>query len=429
MYERRIMSALGDQREELLGYSKAKWCTRREARMVAWGHNLAQVVTGVRRSGKSTLGHMVLRSLGVTYGYINFDDDRLFSLRVDDLQTVLTCVYRLYGPDTNYLFFDEIQNVEGWHLFVSRLLRQGIHVMVTGSNAKLLSSELATHLTGRYMEIRLYPFSFSEQCVMLDVPLHPTTSRDVVKRELAFNDYLREGGMPEMLYLPTPVVKRNYITGLIETIVTKDISTRYHLRHTESLRRIANYLLANICQTINYESLLLLSGVGSKATLQKYVAYLSQAFLIYRIQRYSYKCLERQRNEKAYAVDLAFATWTDHAPLAQNMGWRLENAVCIELMRRHNATAGDIYYYKPTARGREVDFVVCRQGVPCQLVQVALNMDHSKTFQRETLALAQAAEALHCDNLYVITMDPSQDVTIHGHTIHICNAPEWFADY
>ena len=162
--EKIILQVLAEQQEEVKSYKPQKWVARKEESLFEFDTNMAQVVIGVRRSGKSTLCHKVLLDRGLKYGYVNLDDDRLAAVRTEDLNTVLSCVYQLYGTDIPYLVLDEIQNVEGWYLFVNRLLRTNLHIFVTGSNAKLLSGELASHLTGRYNEIHLYPFSFSEYC-------------------------------------------------------------------------------------------------------------------------------------------------------------------------------------------------------------------------------------------------------------------------
>ena len=160
--ERILLQVLAEQKEEILNYRKQEWISRKEENLFEFDSPLAQIVIGVRRSGKSTLCHKVLQGNNVRYAYVNLDDDRLANLQTEDLNTILTCIYQLYGTDISYLFLDEIQNVDGWYLFVNRLLRTNIHIFITGSNAKLLSGELATHLTGRYNEIRLFPFSYSE---------------------------------------------------------------------------------------------------------------------------------------------------------------------------------------------------------------------------------------------------------------------------
>ena len=165
--EKVILQVLAEQQEYVQSYEPQKWVSRYEESLFELDSPLAQVVIGVRRSGKSTLCHKVLLEHHVKYGYANFDDDRLAKLKTEDLNTVLSCIYQVYGTDIKYIFLDEIQDVDGWHLFVNRLLRSNLHLVVTGSNAKLLSGELATHLTGRYNEIHLFPFSFYEYCKFL----------------------------------------------------------------------------------------------------------------------------------------------------------------------------------------------------------------------------------------------------------------------
>ena len=162
LIDKRILEViLNDQKEELSNWTNERLCYRKEQELVDLGSPQAQVVIGVRRSGKSTLCLQSLIESNVTFAYADFDDERLAYISAQQLNDVLEVLYKIYG-DFNYIFLDEIQNVDGWPLFVNRLLRKNIHVILTGSNAKLLSSDLATHLTGRSSEIELYPFSFAE---------------------------------------------------------------------------------------------------------------------------------------------------------------------------------------------------------------------------------------------------------------------------
>lgn len=428
MKENDLIQVLADQRAEQNERYSTAWASRYEERLFEWESSMAQVVIGVRRSGKSTLCHKVLTERGVRYGYVNFDDDRLAAVGTEDLNKLLECLYQLYGTDIKYLFFDEIQNVEGWHLFVNRLLRQGFHVFLTGSNAKLLSSELATHLTGRYVEIRLYPMSYTELCQIKGVDVQAFTTKASASRKIVFTEYLSEGGMPELLAIRNPQNRRTYVEGLIETIIVKDIAQRYKIRNPEALRRMAHHLINNTCQCIHYASLAEAAGVNSASTAQKYVSYLSQAFLIHRLQKFSFKSRERITEEKAYVIDTGFIANRDNALLGENQGWRLENAVLIELLRRYHSMAEDVYYYKPSARQKEVDFVVCRQGKVLELIQVAYTIGDRKTFKRETDALVMASEKLGCDKLTLVSLDETEDVTVDGHVIHICSATEWFGN-
>ena len=306
MNEKVILQVLAEQQEYAKQHTKNKWISRKEEEFFEFESNMAQVVIGVRRSGKSTLCHKVLLQQNIRYAYVDFDDDRLLGLQSSDLNTVLNCVYQLYGTDIQYIFLDEVQDVEGWHLFVNRLLRQGLYVFLTGSNAKLLSSELATHLTGRYNEIRLFPFSYLEFCKSENISLDSITTQAEAARQIALNQYLNDGGMPELHNIKRPQNRRTYIEGLIETIVAKDIVGRFKIHNIESLRRIAHHLINNSCQIINYDSLCEVANLNANKTAQKYVSYLSQAFLIHKLQQFSFKSRQRITNEKAYVIDTGF---------------------------------------------------------------------------------------------------------------------------
>lgn len=419
--EQTILQVLAEQKEYVDGCNPTTWVRRNEEDLFEFDSTLAQVVIGVRRSGKSTLCHKVLLEHHVKYGYANFDDDRLAHLQTEDLNTVLSCIYQIYGTGIQYVFFDEIQSVDGWHLFVNRLLRSRLHVVVTGSNAKLLSSELATHLTGRYNEIRLYPFSFREYCDFHHVDLHNITTKADAERKSAFMDYIRDGGFPEMQRLRN---KRGYVQSLMEAIVSKDIRQRFNVRNTDALRKTANHLTNNACQEVNYDTLSQLLNITGQ-TARKYVDYLQQAFLVQLLTKHSFKSKERLRNAKAYIVDPGLQNNRDSAFAAENIGWRLENVVYIELLRRCSNDFLDIYYYKATPRSKEVDFVVCNQDKAVELIQVAFDIGQEKTFRRETSALLKASAALRCNTLTLIAFTATRKVVIEGKTIRICSASDW----
>lgn len=394
---------------------------RNEESLFEFDSPLAQVVIGVRRSGKSTLCHKVLLEHGIDYGYANFDDDRFAKLQTEDLNTLLSCIYQVYGTDIQYIFLDEIQNVDGWHLFVNRLLRSNLHVVVTGSNAKLLSGELATHLTGRYNEIHLFPFSFREYCSFRRIDTRGITTKAEAEKKTAFIDYINDGGFPEMQNLRN---KRGYVQSLMEAIITKDIQQRFKIRNTDALRKIANHLINNVCQEVNYDSISQVLKITDQ-TAKKYVGYLRQAFLIQLLSKHSFKSKERIRNAKAYIVDCGLQNNRENSFAPENIGWRLENVVYIELLRRCSNDFLDIYYYKESPRSKEVDFVVCNQDKAVELIQVAYDIDSTKTFNRETSSLVKASTALRCDNLTLIAMTPTRDVVVEGKSIHVCSAIDW----
>ncbi len=419
--EKIILQVLSEQKEYVQNYDPQKWVNRREEALFEFDSTLAQVIIGVRRSGKSTLCHKVLLQHGVKYGYANFDDDRLASIRTEDLNTVLSCIYQIYGTDIKYIFLDEIQDVDGWHLFVNRLLRSNLHIVVTGSNAKLLSSELATHLTGRYNEIRLFPFSFYEYCTYHKIDLNSITTKAEAERKRAFMEYITTGGFPEIQSIRN---KRGYVQSLMEAIVSKDIQRRFNIRNVDALRKIANHLINNVCQEVKYDDLAKTLNM-TDMTVKKYVDYLRQAFLIQLLGKHSFKSKERIRNSKAYIVDPGLQNNRDNAFAAENIGWRLENVVYIELLRRCANDFLDIFYYKESPRSKEVDFVVCNQDKAVELIQVAYDIDNAKTFKRETDSLIKASTPLHCDQLTLITFTTTRDIEINGKCIHIVSAIEW----
>lgn len=419
--EKIILQVLAEQQKEIRSYKTQNWVARKEEDLFEFDTKMAQVVIGVRRSGKSTLCHKVLLERGFRYGYVNLDDDRLADMKTEDLNTVLSCVYQLYGTDIPYLVLDEIQDVDGWYLFVNRLLRTNLHVFVTGSNAKLLSGELATHLTGRYNEIHLYPFSFLEYCHYHQIDIQSITTKANAERKRAFMDYIHDGGFPEMQGLRN---KRAYVQSLIEAILRKDIQKRFKIRNIDALRKIAHHLINNACQEVNFDELSDMLGITDK-TAKKYVDYLCQAFLIQLLTRHSFKSRERIRNQKTYIVDTGLQGNRENALAPENLGWRLENIVYVELLRRCAHDFLDVYYHKPASRAKEIDFVVCDQGRAEELIQVAYEIDSPKAYNRETSSLVKASDTLSCNHLTLIAFSPTRDVEIDGKTIHIVSALEW----
>ena len=229
---RLIESVLLEQKKEFQESLSKKYCSRPEEELVDLESSMAQVIIGIRRSGKSCLCFNVIKKSGLKFAYVNFDDERLAKIKVEDLTQILECLYKIYGDFKN-LFIDEIQNIDEWYLFVNRLLRTGMHILITGSNARLLSGELATHLTGRHIKIELYPFSFSEYCDYKEIStLHGTTLEKGLLRA-AFDSYLHEGGLPELINNKR---KQTYISTLVDSILKKDIEKRYSIADRKSTR-------------------------------------------------------------------------------------------------------------------------------------------------------------------------------------------------
>lgn len=422
MDKQRLLQILLDQQEELDSLISEDYVQRPEVKQFEFNSKLAQVVIGVRRCGKSTLCHMALRDKGVKYGYVNFDDDRLYKLSVEDLNDVLETLYIIYGTDTEYLFFDEIQNIDGWHLFVNRLLRLGLYVFVTGSNAKLLSTELATHLTGRYNEIRLYPFSFREYCKVRHVTTDKPTTKNLAGQQAALCEYLLEGGFPELDGISN---RHAYVEGIVNTIITKDIKARFKLRNEEGIKVLANHFINNVGQLANVKGITENLGIGTAKTVRNYMDYLTQAFLILPISKFSYKSSERIRGDKVYIIDSGLITYRHNALSSENLGWRLENVVLMELRRRTNPSYQDIYYYRPGSTSREVDFVVTDHSKATELIQVSLDISNPKTLKRELMALVEASRKLQCDNLTLVAMSQTRTEILDGVKINVISAHQW----
>lgn len=418
-----IEKVLLEQQDELEALEGEVLIHRPEEDLINLKSKLAQVVIGVRRSGKSTLCFNALRKAGVHYAYANFDDERLTELETEDLDNVLQTLYKIYGK-FDYLFLDEIQNIDGWPLFVNRLLRQKIHILITGSNAKLLSTELASHLTGRHHKIELFPFSFKDWCVIkgLDYTRLTTKNKGLISK--AYEEYFRQGGFPELL--SNEENPKEYISTLIDNIITQDIQKRYNIRHIDALKRLAHHILNETPTIIVKDTLQDTIGIKSERTLGNYLMYLNQTYLVSTISKYSFKSRERARSEKSYAIDVAFMDKRENAFSGENLGWRLETMVYLELLRRKAGTEYDIYYYQ--GRNAEADFVVCDGNKTLAVYQVSYDISNEKTRKREIKGCIAGAKATKCDNLFLITDHESETIKEEGYTIQVVPVWEWLTN-
>ena len=412
---------IADQQIEVEQFELSKICNRPEEALVDLDSPLAQIVIGVRRCGKSTLCHTVLKKSGITYAYVNFDDERFANLTAENLNDVLESLYMVYG-DFNHLFLDEVQNVKGWNLFVNRLLRQKMHLIITGSNAKLLSSELSTYLTGRYNQIELFPFSFAEYLRLNEIKINALTTKDIAFQKRAFETYIVSGGFPELINLKD---HKGYIRQLVNSIVTVDIKRRFKIRYLDALMKITNYMIANFAQEVSYKAVAEMFGLGSQHTAENYINYLRQTYLLVGINKFSYKARERVRAEKMYLIDPALLSQQENNLTGDNIGWRIENIVYLELLRRRKLADVDIYYYRTSY---EIDFVLSSGLNVCELIQVSAFIDKEKTFKRECAALMKGAKELKCDNLTLITMGNSKQHEVDDVLIKEVNIIEWLLD-
>lgn len=378
-------------------------------------NNLIKVIVGPRRAGKSVFAIQMLE--GLDFAYLNFDDERL--LDISDYDDLLKAIRQVYG-ETKCILFDEIQNLQNWELFLNRLHRKGFNLVITGSNSRLLSRELATHLTGRYIQFQIFPFSFSEflraRNFVIDETLDMKERQGMLLNLL--NEYLDKGGYPEVLI--KNIDPKSYITTLVESILFKDIVKRYNVRYAKKLHDLGLYLITNHSNEFSYTRLKKALEFKSVHTVENYTDYLNEAFLIFNTERFSHKVKEHMKSpRKVYAYDTGVINAVKFKT-APDTGRLIENLVAIELLRR-----GKEFYYYKTRDGKEVDFTVKEGLKVSHLIQVCHDIDNDKTKKREINALVKAADETGCDNLMVLTWDYEAKETFDEREIHYLSLWKW----
>lgn len=381
---------------------KKNWGVSREMTSeILHATGFASIITGLRRSGKSTMMMQVLQqNFQEKALFLNFEDPRLATFSTEDFE-------RLYNEIINrknkLLFFDEIQIISGWEIFVNQLLREDFKVFITGSNASLLSRELGTHLTGRHFSTELFPFSYSEFLTYF-------------KREgseKTFADYLQKGGMPD--YLRTNV--GTYLNTLLDDIIIRDIAIRHGLRDVNSLRQLTVYLLSNIGNLISANGLVGMFGVKSATTLLHYFSFLSDAYIVEFVPLFDYSLKKQIRNpQKVYAIDLGMYH-QNKIVFSPNYGAVLENAVYLHLRKKYK----DIFYFQNQG---ECDFVTTINGHPEDLYQVCYDLN-SMNLYRETEGLYQAMDFFKKEKAFIITMNQKDIFKKNNKTIDVIPAWQW----
>ncbi len=376
---------------------------------------LIKLITGPRRVGKSVFALLMLQ--GRNFAYLNFDDSQLLEKWDEDL--VMSALDDVY-PDYDFMLLDEVQNLPDWDLWISKLYRRGKKLIITGSNAKMLSSEMATALTGRYLQIEMLPFSLDE--TMRWKNISPEREEQAAQVIVLADDYMRNGGYPETI--PARSITKSYLSTLFDSILLKDVAKRHKVRNTTDLYNLATYLLSNFCNPISANELAGELGLSSVATTKKFCDYLNEPYLFFYLPRFNNKLkLMSKAPKKVYVVDNGFVQ-SAAFNLSENLGRLLENQVFVELLRRGYIPGQTLFYYR-TRNDKEIDFVIRKGPKVEQLIQVCYDMTSEKTRKRELDALTEAAEELHCDNLLVITN--SQDNLVkQGNKIVNCIRIERF---
>ncbi len=374
------------------------------------------IISGLRRCGKSTLQHQQ-REIYDGY-YLNFDDERLISFTVEDFQQLDELFHELFGHKNIY-YFDEIQNIEGWERFARRLHDARKKIYITGSNARLLSKELGTHLTGRYLQCHLFPFSFKEFLRFKNTQYEREdfyTTEGKAKLKRAFNAYFSLGGLPE--YLKTK--NKDYIRTLYESILYRDVLVRYNISNEKGMKELMLFVLSNVSKQISYNSLKNVLRLKNSTTVKDYFSYLESCYLIFLLSKFSYSLKENiYANKKVYLIDNSFPTILGFRP-GDDQGRLLENLVLIELKRRDK----EIYYYQGK---QECDFVIREDSKIKHALQVCYEIsDANRT--REYDGLLEAMDTFHLSAGQILTYDQQDETTIDGKQVSIRPVWKWLLD-
>lgn len=345
----------------------------------------ATIISGVRRCGKSTLALQLVKNESVVR-FANFEDLNFSGFQYDDFLRLDETFHQEFGPEGIY-FFDEIQNVPGWERYVRYLLDRGEKVLITGSNASMLSRELGTHLTGRHLTYELYPFSYLEYLHFFK------TSHN----QSHFDRYLKNGGFPEFLKYQEPQI----ITHLFHDIFYRDIMLRNDIRNETAARIMMSYILSVIGSETSFNKLRELTGAGSGNTIRQLATHFADAYLLFNIPRFDYS-LRRQMlyPKKFYCVDNGIIS-TNAFQFSENKGRLLENMVFVELKRR----GYEVFY----SRGKgECDFLIRKQNAFAGAIQVCFELT-GDNFQREIAGLLETMKTYHLTEGAILTYDEEDE--------------------
>jgi len=374
------------------------------------------VISGVRRCGKSTLLHEIRSKNTEKDYYFNFDDERLVNFSVDDFQLLYEVFIELFGKQSTF-YFDEIQNVSGWERFVRRLHDYKNKVYITGSNASMLSRELGTHLTGRYYQQELFPFSFKE-FLAFHKRVIPKKSffntEDKVQLHSDFTSYFTKGGFPAYLQSGN----NQYLKSLYESIIYRDVMVRNGLTNEKEIIELVHYIASNTSKLFSYNSLTKIIGVKNATTVKNYLSFLENTYLLFIVNKYDFSVKKQIQNpKKIYFIDLGLVRELGFHH-SEDKGRLLENLVFIELRRRGK----EVYYH---SQKHECDFVIKEKNRIVEAIQISWSVYNPSTREREIEGLLEALTCYKLREGLILTDDEEDEFTIKDFTIKVIPTWKW----
>lgn len=377
------------------------------------------IISGLRRAGKSTLLLQLAHRLGQErFYYLNFEDDRFLGFQAEDATSLYQALVELFG-ERRIFIIDEIQNVPGWEHFVRRFMDMGFKFYITGSNASLLSRELGTRLTGRYVPIELFPFSFREFLRWRGDPLPDlermqTADRAHLQSEL--QAYLQSGGIPEALKYPELPLLRT----LYDDVLYRDIATRYRLEAVTAIKELAFFLMSNPASLVSYNKLKEQLRLGSVNTVKTHIGYMENSWLVFAMNVYDYSVKRQQiAPKKIYGIDTGLIRAVGFG-FSPNTGKLLENLIFLGLRRKTREL-----YYLASPGGFEVDFYLPEKR---QLIQVVQQMDNPATREREIRALQDAMQSVKVESALILTDANGEAFKIDRVPVEVRSTAEWLLE-
>ncbi len=376
----------------------------------------AVIVSGLRRVGKSTLLAQMAHKLGrEAFYYLNFEDDRFLGFQAEDASHVYQILVETFG-ERKIFVIDEVQNVAGWEHFVRHFMDMDFKFYITGSNASLLSRELGTRLTGRYVPVELFPFSFKEylQFRGQELPnLQRMTTVENARLKNMLSAYLQSGGIPDALKYPELPLLRT----LYDDVLYRDIATRYRLDAVTALKGLAFYLMSNPASLVSFNKLKDQFHLGSVNTIKNYIEYMENSWLVFTLNLYDFSVKRQQiAAKKVYCIDTGLSNAVGFG-FSPNTGRLLENLVFLTLRQQTK----EIYYYT-TPGGYEVDFYLPETR---QLIQVALNLDNPATREREIRALKDGIQGVKVESALILSDANEDTFNVNGVNVAVRSAAEW----